>query len=77
MSYASIFTREMAKVFLKEWKDRVLVIPEGIETLTEDFAFLFDETDTTYHFYEIDIPASVSAIVAFNLTEYPDLAFTL
>lgn len=67
-----VFSRELSKEVLEASGDRILVIPEGIETLVGDFAFLFDERDKNYHFYEIDIPSSVRTIEPFFITEGPD-----
>lgn len=66
-----LFSRDMAKKVLEAHGDRVLVIPDGIETLADDFAYLFDENEEKYHFYEIDIPASVTTIEPLFLTENP------
>ena len=64
-----VFSRELAQKVLKSRGDRILVIPEGIETLADDFALLFDEKDEKYHFYEIDIPSSVRVIEPLFITE--------
>lgn len=66
-----VFSKEMAKSVLDSKRDRILVVPDGIEILAGDFAFLFDERDEKYHFYEIDIPASVTTIESLFLTEDP------
>lgn len=66
-----VFSRELAQEVLKSRGDRILVIPEGIETLADDFALLFDEKDEKYHFYEIDIPSSVRVIEPLFITEDP------
>lgn len=66
-----VFSRELSKEVLVARGDRILVIPEGIEVLADDFAFLFDERDKKYHFYEIDIPSSVRTIEPLFVTEDP------
>lgn len=66
-----VFSRELAQEVLKSRGDRILAIPEGIETLANDFALLFDEKDERYHFYEIDIPSSVRVIEPLFITEDP------
>lgn len=66
-----VFSRELAQEVLESRGDRILVIPEGIETLADDFALLFDEKNEKYHFYEIDIPSSVKTIEPLFLTEDP------
>lgn len=66
-----VFSRELAQEVLKSRGDRILVIPEGIETLADDFALLFDEKDEKYHFYEIDIPSSVRVIEPLFITKDP------
>lgn len=66
-----VFSREFAQEVLESRGDRILVIPEGIETLADDFALLFNEKDEKYHFYEIDIPSSVKIIEPLFLTEDP------
>lgn len=69
-----IFSRDMAKRILDVRGDRVLVIPEGIIELADDFALQFDERNNKYYFFQIDIPASVSKIDAVILTEKPGWA---
>ena len=66
-----VFSREFAQEVLESRGERILVIPEGIETLADDFALLFNEKDEKYHFYEIDIPSSVKIIEPLFLTEDP------
>lgn len=66
-----VFSRELAQEVLKSRGDRILAIPEGIETLANDFALVFDEKDEKYHFYEIDIPSSVKVIEPLFITEDP------
>lgn len=66
-----VFSRELAQEVLKSRGDRILVIPEGIDTLADDFALLFDEKDEKYHFYEIDIPSSVRVIEPLFITKDP------
>lgn len=70
-----VFSRELAQEVLKSRGDRILVIPEGIETLADDFALLFDEKDEKYHFYEIDIPSSVRVIEPLFITKDPGNAW--
>lgn len=69
-----VFSRDMAKRILNARGDRVLVIPEGITELADDFALQFDERNNKYYFFQIDIPASVSKIDAVILTEKPGWA---
>ena len=69
-----VFSRDMAKRILDVRGDRVLVIPEGITELADDFALQFDERNNKYYFFQIDIPASVSKIDAVILTEKPGWA---
>lgn len=69
-----VFSRDMAKRILGARGDRVLVIPEGIKELADDFALQFDERDNRYYFFQIDIPASVSKIDAVILTKKPGWA---
>ena len=66
-----VFSRELAQEVLESRGDRILAIPEGIEILADDFALMFDEKDRKYHFYEIDVPASVKTIEPLYITEYP------
>ena len=69
-----VFSRDMAKRILDARGDRILVIPEGITKLADDFALQFDERNNKYYFFQIDIPASVSKIDAVILTEKPEWA---
>lgn len=64
-----VFSRNLSKKVLETRGDKVLAIPDGIEKLANDFALLFDEKNEKYHFYEIDIPASVTVIEPLFLTE--------
>ena len=70
-----VFSRELAQEVLESRGDRILAIPEGIEVLAGDFAYMFDEREKKYHFYEIDIPASVTTIEPLYITSDPGEAW--
>ena len=66
-----MFTREAAQKVLDSSIDRILSIPEGFDTLTDDFALQFDEESENYHFFEIHIPKSVKTIGIVSITQDP------
>ena len=64
------FTREDARRVLSQRSDRCLDIPEGFTDTDGDFALLFDEDNSLYHFKSIHIPSTVSNFNGIFLTEY-------